>query len=307
MTTPNAEADSNWDFNTLPGHLRLKPGDVVNVHSGLWMTTRANESGARVVSFDRKEKTITKRVTGESKTIKARAAEMTITTQLEKALVIERRGETGLKEFLAAKQASRRESSEDGGEETNNEESINDNMKTNGATSARGGLAASVAARKSGSKGKGKAKAKVEGEKSFGRLGGYLGHANTAVLVTMGKAGISTNWARDIFKALKLNASENSLSIFTSAGRAVADPKLGHKELLALKTKRGLGADLTVSQINDLKAAAPEPEPEPTAAQKKEAAAAKRAATKAAKVAEKAVKDAEKAEKKAEETAAATT
>ena len=83
-------------------------------------------------------------------------------------------------------------------------------------------------------------------EQNPGALGGVFGCSVTSVLRRLGKDGISTAHARAILKAMKVKASDTTVSIQIGNG------------------KRGEGkpAELTKSQVDELKKAAPEPKPE---------------------------------------------
>ena len=94
------------DLSTPSGQIRLQLGDVVNLSGGLHIADLVNESRARCIPLSIRD--VSYQTTG-GKEVKFQVFDRctSISPCIEQRLVVERRGETGLKEFFASKVARR--------------------------------------------------------------------------------------------------------------------------------------------------------------------------------------------------------
>lgn len=89
-------------YNTVPGMVRLLEGDVVQLDGGPHIVTRSNQSGATVQPLQKKH---VERETLGGKKVEfwAKQRVQHISGCVPKYLILERRGDAGLREFLDSK------------------------------------------------------------------------------------------------------------------------------------------------------------------------------------------------------------
>lgn len=131
------------------GMVRLRPGDVVQLGGGPVLVDRATESGAHVLPMDKKRVTVNPKLGDGPEEFFKFKDPFDISLYMPPETVLERRGQQGVIDFLAAKKASRRAGAVAVGAETNKEtESETDMAKLKAKGGPRGGLAAEAAADK---------------------------------------------------------------------------------------------------------------------------------------------------------------
>lgn len=236
----------------------LQPGDVLRLEGPepSHIVDYVNESRARAVPLrGGRVHTVTPLV-GEPKTIEDQPNAVNICTVLDRSLIVERVGQDGIKNYLLAAAARRKEQRSAAQTETRND---NDMEKTK--RKARGGLAATLAtlngetdkpkrgrkpkAAKTDAPRKKRAEAK-EGDGNRGALGQIMGHSVVKVIRALSKDGATPAHVAAICAAQGVKPKLSTIKINRSAvlrGAAEAAP-------------------LTKEQLRELRASAPEPETE---------------------------------------------
>lgn len=213
-------------YNTVPGMVRLLEGDVVQLDGGPHIVTRSNQSGATVQPLQKKH---VERETLGGKKVEfwAKQRVQHISGCVPKYLILERRGDAGLREFLDSKNLPNRQTPPAAGQS----ETGGDNQTTESSEV--------MAAKK-----KAAAAKKNEEAPKLGALGGWMGYPVTAVLRRLGKEGVTVAHARAIAKANKVDVADATVTIQVGKGR------------------NGQGSEpaaLTAAQVKELIGSAPEP------------------------------------------------
>lgn len=236
MTTTTETVTSKPSDYGLPAYqTRLRKGDVT---TDGYIVMMVNDSRALIGNLTNRSDTAS------------------IATTVSRSYVAERRGESGLHDFLARK-TPRAEAA--AGETTN--ETGDNNMagksKTKKASKSkkapRGGLAAdALAAQANGeTKPKGR-KAKTPKEPKESTRVQIMGNSPCPVLRALGHDGVTKEHAMAIMKANGIEVSVATVSVHVYQGK--------------MSTPGKKIADLTKAQLAELRASAPEPtEPEPAA------------------------------------------
>ncbi len=225
----------------LAGQVRLRPGDVVRGES---IVVKAGLSNAKVIPLAKQRRRIVPHL-DPAKAVEFETAEgvVAIAPCVDAELVTERRGEQGVKDFLAGKGAPAKDA-----ESTGLETKGNDGMAKKAKLTKEERAAAKAAAKQA--KAEAKAAKKAAGKNgdtaSKGKLGELFGCSITSVLRRLGKEGVTTAHAKAIFKARGLDAAPATVQIQICNGR----------------NGKGTPADITAAQVKELKDSADEPKKE---------------------------------------------
>ena len=244
------------DFAAPAGMVNIRVGDVVQVCGELMVVDYVNDCRARCRPIVGGRVKLETRF-GKVAEFEADSGSVNVAVHWELDSIVERLGEDGLKELLAAKAAGRR-GADGAAKETNEKiERIMDMARkvkgeVKDKTKARGGLAADKAQDEAADISK--AAASEAGIRTRGKLGEVMGFAVTSVMRRLGKEGCSTAHVIAILKANKITPSPATASIQVSAGK---------------KGERGEPAPLTKEQVAELIASATEPVAEPKKDSKK--------------------------------------
>ncbi len=242
----------------------LRLGDVLNINGAPHIVDMVNDCRARCIPITRKAVKIASRFNeAQVATFTVLAASVSISPRYEDDAdnTVEHWGRKGLEEFLAGRKT---------GAGRNKQTSVTNADQPENIMANKNKVSSTPPAAK---------KAKTEEAPKLGKLGGIFDCSTTSVLRRMGKEGITTEHARDIMKAMKVKASDTTVSIQVNNGR---------------NGKGGDVAAITQAQVKELKSAAPDP-----AIARAEQEKADEAAAKAAKAEKAAAKAAAKEETKA--------
>ncbi len=263
---------SDWT-NSHPGQHELAVGDVVDRGGEPYIVTRVGDCNAMIEGLARRQVKVNTRF-GGTKEFDAPGRPLAVAHFTDPSSVVERRGEQGLKDYLASDVPRRRKAEVAQQQQTGaqapqqakdedmaRQRTLKGEKKTR---KARGGLAAEKAADEAIENGKqtakemkkaaqvqakaDKAKAKAEkkaakgngkasGLRTKGSLGEICGFAVTAVLRCLGKNGVTPEEATAILKAKKITMPPKSLYVQVAYGRSGGRPP----------------APLTGDQVSELK------------------------------------------------------
>lgn len=232
----------NWmsdaDYHAPRGMVSIRPGDVLMASGQPHIAVMVNDCRARLEPLTRKHISYSNKF-GEQFEFDAPGNGCNISVHCEPEQILERRGQKGADDFLAARKAKRN----GGGTNNNMAGKGNSSMaaKPKDKTKMRGGLAAEKAQDEAAPTAAAAAKA---GIRTKGGLGEVMGFAVTSVMRRLGKEGCSVAHVLAILKANKVTPSKATANIQVNAGK---------------KGQRGEPAPLTKDQVAELKAMAPEP------------------------------------------------
>ncbi len=223
----------------IAGQVQLKAGDVINVFGCPHMVIQVNESCAKVRSTSKKTVVIREKLKDKTTTFEQPMRDQRISRNLDRTLLLERQGDSGVAYFLAHKTVR------GAGEQTtttDTEETENNSMSKKTKATKKTNHTPNTAASK-------------------GRLGNIMDFSVCSVIARLGLEGVSVAHVREIMKAQKAKASNASIQIFTSRGR----------------NGKCTVATLTGAQVKELIASAPAPQAEPKAEKAPKAAKAAKA------------------------------
>lgn len=248
--------ENTVEYVSSPGMVRLEVGHVVQRDGGPVVVVKAGPSGAialplaggGVKEFEVLDGYDTNEETGEvterkkvTKNAKARAVR--ISGNVPKHLVLGRKDEAWMDEFLRTGKAA----GPQGGDGAAKTETNTTNTKEDETMRKNKPVSTAKAARKPASKTSG-----TNGEASKGALGGVMGFSTTSVLRRLGREGATVAQARGIMDKLKVKAADATVQINVALGRR--------------KDCKDTIAELTAAQVKELMAMAPA---EPAAAEDK--------------------------------------
>ena len=239
----------NADFDTLPGMVRLRRGDILKVHGRRQVVVAVNDCCARVAPEKPEVVEVATRFGGSVKFARASGV-TTVAAHVGAEAVLGSAGAEWVENYLASKARRKGQVSED--RETDNQERKEEVMprkkrdsQPKDKTKARGGLAADARELREQKQAPEPAGAEP---KSRGKLGEVFGHSVVSVLRTLGKEGATTAHCRAIMAARGVPVKDSTCSIQVSSGRS---GKFGGKPVSY--------APLTEAQVEELLASAPDP------------------------------------------------
>jgi hypothetical protein len=233
------------NLHAYTNQLRLRPGDVFRNGGRLWIVDRTSECGARARVLVGDQVEVVDRW-GDRHTFTGGTDKyIHVSLYSDPGLIAERRGAAGLAEFLSAKASRRRVSGKESGASTTTEP-------------ADGGQEGTDSMAK-----KAKEAKKEDAAPYAGSLGGVFGHAVTAVIRALAKAGASNGHIRAIMAAQKVKVADGTVNIQATAGRngrsAGKDGKpVTYAELTQAQTKELLGSAEDPAEVAKAEKAAAE-------------------------------------------------
>lgn len=191
------------EFATVPGMVRLLAGDVVQLDGGPHIVVRSTLSGAKCEPLAKRTSTVNPRFS-DPVTVSRWGRVQHISGNLPKCLILERRGEAGVAEYLAGRSkknfctqsplAAADQPTTTGGEESDNTMA----KKSKKAASA---------------------KSAPETKQRKGGLPLIMGHTTASVVRRLGKEGVKCGHAMAILEANGVKASKPGVQTMLFNGR----------------------------------------------------------------------------------------
>lgn len=185
-------------YNTVPGMVRLLEGDVVQLDGGPHIVTRSNQSGATVQPLQKKH--VERETLGGRKVeFWAKQRVQHISGCVPKYLILERRGDAGLQEFLDGKNLPNRQTPPAAGQS----ETGGDNQTTESSEV--------MAAKKKTTKESRTKKQAEATESAEATVSNLFGFGTISVVRKLKQAGHKTEQICEAFKRLKVNYNESTV------------------------------------------------------------------------------------------------